>query len=295
MHKPKATRGDQTDHAAAEDHRTIDVSKVLQLLHSSDEAVVRKALQRLHVKWYHAETERLQSILKAAGVPSRACNLVPQVVQACQVCRPWKRPGNNNKLTYSLALAFNEEVQFDLLCYHSMLEPNLGSDKGIPIVHMIDYCIRWSACTMVRSKTTKDLLSAISSSWVSIFGNMQVLTLDGEIGMRGKDVDDWAMYNQVTLKYKAPHQKAWLVERHNALIRSALQRAETQVTKESLCVSFNVVLGLVTSMHNALVSINNYTPYQALLGRQPALLPPPPRGRISWRPGYQGPKQFSPC
>ena len=102
---------------------------------------------------------------------------------------------------------------------------------------------------------------------------MQTLTLDGETGMRGKDVDDWAMYNQITLKYKAPHQKAWLVERHNALIRAALQRAEAQVIKESLCISFTTVLGLVTFMHNALVCINNHTPYQGLLGRQPSLLP----------------------
>ena len=92
--------------------------------------------------------------------------------------------------------------------------------------------------------------------------------------MRGKDVDDWAMENQTTLKFKAPHQKAWLVERHNALLRSALHKAETQALKESLCVSFTTVLGLVTFMHNALTCINNHTPYNALLGRQPHLLPP---------------------
>ena len=171
-------------------------------------------------------------------------------------------------------MSFNEEVQFDLLFYHSRLEPGLGGAHGIPIIHLIDCCIRWSACLKSQSKTTKDLLDGISLAWVNVFGGMQTLTLDGETGMRGKDVDDWAMYNQITLKYKAPHQKAWLVERHNALIRAALQRAECQVIKESLCISFSTVLGLVTFMHNALVCINNHTPYQALLGRQPHLLPP---------------------
>ena len=91
--------------------------------------------------------------------------------------------------------------------------------------------------------------------------------------MRATDVGGWAMYNQVALKWKAPHQNAWLVERHNALIRSALQRAEFQALKESLCASFVTVFGLVTFMHNALTSINNHIPYQALLGRQPHLLP----------------------
>ena len=124
--KPKQDRGDQADQAAAEDHRTTDVSKMLNLFRSEDDPVIRKALQRLHIKWYHYETERLQSILRAAGVPAKACNLVPQVVQACQVCRPWRRPGQANKFTVSLALAFNEEVQFDLLSYHSQLEPGPG-------------------------------------------------------------------------------------------------------------------------------------------------------------------------
>ena len=76
------------------------------------------------------------------------------------------------------------------------------------------------------SRRTSDLLDCISGSWIDVFGPMKVLTLDGETGMRGKEVDDFAMYNQTTMKYKSPHQKAWLVERHNALIRSALHRAE---------------------------------------------------------------------
>ena len=101
-----------------------------------------------------------------------------------------------------------------------------------------------------------------------------MLTLDGETGMRAKEADEWAMFNQVSPKYKAPHQTIWTVERPNALIRSALQRCESQVLKESLVASFATVLGLATFMHNAWTSTNNHTPYQALLGRQPHLLPP---------------------
>ena len=144
--KAQHDRGDQADQTAAEDHRTTDVAKVMQLLHSNEDSVLRKALQRLHIKWYHCETERLQSLLRAAGAPSKACNLVPQVVQACQVCRDWKRPSNSNKLTFSLAHQFNEEVQFDLMFYRSLLQPSLGGERGIPICHLIDCCIRWSAC-----------------------------------------------------------------------------------------------------------------------------------------------------
>ena len=44
---------------------------------------------------------------------------------------------------------------------------------------------------------------------------------------------------------------------------------------------FEQVLAIVTFMKNALTVINTSTPYQALFGRQPALLPP-------MEGGYQG-------
>ena len=66
LNRKHEDRGDQADQAAAEDHRSTDVTKALQLLRSPDEAVLRKALQRLHVKRYRCGTERLQSLLKVA-------------------------------------------------------------------------------------------------------------------------------------------------------------------------------------------------------------------------------------
>lgn len=49
-----------------------------------------------------------------------------------------ERPEQSNKLTYSLALAFDEEAQFDLMFYPSRLEIGLGGDHGIPVAHRID-------------------------------------------------------------------------------------------------------------------------------------------------------------
>ena len=151
------SRGDQADQPAARDHRITDVGKVLQLLHDPNEVVVRNALQLLHVKWYHCGTERLQSLLRVVGAPARTYNLVPQVVQAYQVCRPWERPGQSNTLTYSLALAFQEEVQCELLFYRSLLEPGLGGERVIPIVHVIDCRIRRFACVKAPSRSTVEL------------------------------------------------------------------------------------------------------------------------------------------
>ena len=79
----------------------------------------------------------------------------------------------------------------------------------------------------VPFRGTQDLLDRISVAWVNVVGHMKGLALDGETGMRSKEADGWALYNQVALTYNEPHQKAWLVERQNAPIRSALERANT--------------------------------------------------------------------
>ena len=76
---PKQDLGDQVDQAVAAHHRTMDVPKVRQLPRNEDDSVIRKALQLLHVKLYHCQTERLQSIFRAAGVPPKACNVGLQV------------------------------------------------------------------------------------------------------------------------------------------------------------------------------------------------------------------------
>ena len=164
--------------------------------------------------------------------------------------------GAVKQIYISLAMSFNEEVQFDLMFYRSGLEPSLGGEKGIQI------------CVRSISRTIRGLSECISIAWVNVLGGMSALIFDGETRVKGKEVDDWAMWSQMAMNHKAPRQKA-RSERHNAFIRGALQRAESHVIKESLCVSSTSVLGLVAFKHNALVPINDHTPYQALFGRQP--------------------------
>ena len=138
----------------------MDVSKTLQSLHNPDASIVRKALQRVHVRWWHATTEQLLRILKASGAPARALGMVSSVVQACQVCRQWVRPANKIVLSSSITERFDDDVQFDLFFYESLVEPKRGRR---PIIHMIDTCIRWSATLDISSKDEKTLLNGIAT------------------------------------------------------------------------------------------------------------------------------------
>ena len=163
------------------------------------------------------------------------------------------------------------EVQFDLLFYRSLLQPKRGL---LPIIHLIDVCIRFSRCGIVPSKEEIDLTTGISTLWIAIFGAMQTLMLDEETAMRGQCVMDWASANGIHIKFKAPRQKAWIVERGNALIRDGLHTTESQLLQEGITVTCDHALAVVTFMKNSLTVVNESTPYNALLGRQPLMLPP---------------------
>ena len=65
-----------------------------------------------------------------------------------------------------------------------------------------------------------------------------------------------------------------MVERHNELLRKGLHLTETQMINEGLTAPFAQVLAITTFAKNALTVINESTPYQAVLGRQPRILPP---------------------
>ena len=172
----------QADDGAAEDWRAFDVTKAMQALHSPDAATRKKALQRLHIRWWHASGEELEIILRACNAPIRAIAEIPAVVQGCNICRDWKKPPPRNIATYRIAMELNEEVQFELLFYTSLLESRRGL---LPIVHLIDTCIRFSAGA-ISTKEEVDLVITISRVWVSIFGPMTTLCQDEETGMKGQ-------------------------------------------------------------------------------------------------------------
>ena len=236
----------QAGGGAQEDWRACDMGKLLAALRSSDAATRRKALQRLHIRWWHAPTESMKNTLEVGGAPPAAIADIPSVVQACQICRDWRRPNPRNILSFRLVRQCNEEVQFDLMFHVCRLEPDRGM---LPILHLIDVCLRFSQGATSR-KDELALTTTISRIWISIFAAMQTLTMDEETGMRCQTVSDWASANGMNLKFKAPQQRAWIVERHNDLLRRTIRTTEDQLINEDLWVPFEQVLAIVIFMRN---------------------------------------------
>ena len=94
---------------------SFDLGRALQLLRSYNEAVVRRTLRTLHIRWFHASAEKMAKLLAAAGAPGDTVKLVHDIVDTCRVCRAYKRPGPANATTARLTTQFNDVVQHDLL------------------------------------------------------------------------------------------------------------------------------------------------------------------------------------
>ena len=264
VERPRRQWRDAATGEAPADWSQYDVQRTLRALGCQNEAGRRRLIRKLHLRWWHAAAAPMKRILKHAGMPDSVLNLVDEIVDTCSVCRTWKPPMHASIATASLPLAFNDQVEIDLLFY-----------KKLIILHMVCRCTRWHAGRQVANKTMEALIPAIDECWCCHHGSMKELILDGE-GALAKDWDSRDYFSRKSIKVtiRAPGQHARFIERRGALLRESLHKIETQLQDENIHdIPFPQILAEAIFSGNALISINNATPYNAVYGRVPNILP----------------------
>ena len=175
----------------------------------------------------------------------------------------WAQPGPDNVCSVDIADTFNKQVECDLLFIHKYI-----------IFHMLDRCTRWHAGTLVSDKLEATLTNAIQLSWVGIHGPMKELILDGESGIVISELTNTSLRRHgIQLRPRAKDQHAGFVERRGALLRDTVHRIESQLEEEGIVVPFEQILSEAIFCGNALLSIRDSTPYNAVYGRVPRILP----------------------
>ena len=118
------------------------------------------------------------------------------------------------------------------------------------------------------------LIPAIDEMWVAIHGPMKEFIIDGETAL----VKGWqsrAYFSRKGIKVivRAPGVHAHYIERRGALTRDTLHKVDSQLAAEGIVVPIEQRVSETIFAGNALISINNTTPYNALYGRVPNILP----------------------
>ena len=240
----------------------FDLSRVLRVLRNADLPSCRLTLRKLHLRWWHAPAAAMTKLLERAGVSKEVCALVPEIVDTCEACRTWAKPQPASQAHVELVDRFNAQVETDLLFVYDYI-----------VMHFVDKCTRWHHAIIVPDKTAPELIKGIDS-WYSIHGPMTELVTDGESAIaKANETDAYCKQKGIKLKVRAPAQQIPVIDRRGALLRDNLHRVTTQCELEGLDIPFSQRLSECVFAGNALTSINNCTPYNAVYGRSPALLP----------------------
>lgn len=246
-----------------EDHdwANWDLSRAARALKSGNEAVIRRTLRKLHVRWYHASSDTMRRLLRAAGCPATALNIVPAIVDTCRICRMWARPSARNVASTRVLVQFNQIMQFDLAFFEEYV-----------IVHMICCTIKFTVAEITPSRETKDILDVITMRWIRPFGPPEVLESDREGALNSEEARVWAARWGFDLLLKPKNAKAWVAERHIDILKQQLRRSLARVREERVRVPFEHVLSECVLAKNIMLSVDGSSPYHALYGRVPRLL-----------------------
>ena len=191
--------------------------------------------------------------------------LIPDIVDTCNQCRSWAKPLPANVASVSVAEEFNHQVEADIMNY-----------KKEMIWHMICRCTRWHSSTHILGHDQQILLDAINDSWITTWGPMKELIIDGERGVvRPLLTAVYLTRRGIKLVTRAPNQHANHIERRGALLRDQLHKIDDQLAVEGIRdIPFKHRLAEATFAGNALITINGSTPYNNVTGRVPLMLPP---------------------
>ena len=66
------------------DWSSWDLGTSMPALRSNSDALKRRTIRMLHVRWFHASSERMTAIFKAAGVPASTIDMVQPIVAHCR-------------------------------------------------------------------------------------------------------------------------------------------------------------------------------------------------------------------
>ena len=247
------------------DWSSFDVSSSLRGIRFADEDGQRRILRKLHIRWWHISAQRLKAILHRAGIPKKTLDMIDGIVDTCRICRTWTRPIADTVASSRIITGFNIEVEGDLIFYRQ---------NGImnTILHLVDRGTRWAQAYLINGKTTAHILRGLDM-WIGTFGAMQVLIFDGEQGLQDEEARIFFEIKGITKRTSAVGQHTRIVDRRTQVLRDTLHKISSQMAEEGLPVEVTRVLSEAVYAGNALTTINGQSPYTAVLGRVPSILP----------------------
>ena len=247
--------------AVIPDWSSFDLGRALRTLRSDSTPHILKTLRQLHLRWWHCSESRMTSLLRAAGLPKLVLDRVAEVVKSCRICRLWSHTGHASIASTRLSTEFNMVVQVDLVFLGKLI-----------VLHIIDEATRFSGGAIVKDKSAASLLVALARSWFRVFGAPTTLLSDHESALCGEEAAIFFERWHVVFRPKPVGTHAYVVERHNAILRTAYHHIRSQLELQQLVVDDEDLISEIFFSKNCMLQVYGKSPYQAVIGRTPPAL-----------------------
>lgn len=201
----------------------------------------------------------------SSGSPKEVLEPIPSIADTCRICRTWAKP-TNSIASGRLVTSFNQEVEADIVYVRHRSEQK-------QFLHLVDRAVKWCATGEILERSTEALLDAIDSIWVSIFGPMKILIFDGEPGLDNESSTWYFQVRGIEKKTAAVNQRPRIADRRVQILRGSIHKITTQLAHDGITMPFKRILAEATFVINAISNTAGVSPYVAVMGRAPALLP----------------------
>ena len=220
----------------------------------------KQVARKLHVQFNHAHGYRLVKLLKDAKInDERLMKAVKDIEVTCSICQLYKKTPPRPVVTFPLATRFNEVIALDL--------KTIVKDKTY-FIHIIDHATRFSAASVIHSKSKEIIIAEFFKIWISIFGHPEKVLVDNGKEFVNKDFGDLCENFNIKLKTTSA-ESAWsngLCEKYNGVIGEAVKK----VIEDVGC-SLEIALAWSVNAKNSLHNVCGYSPYQMVFGQNPNL------------------------
>ena len=140
------------------------------------------------------------------------------------------------------------------------------------VFHIIDRCIRWAAATEVPDRHLNTLVDAYHTTWMR-HGPAEVLYSDGEGALNNDTANAIFKGKGTELRIRVRGQHATTIEARSGILFHLQHVMEEDLKRQYIPLVIPRLLHEAMFASSAFTFYNGVSPYSALYGRQPAMLP----------------------
>ena len=222
-------------------------------LSSSDQSMIKK----LHINLGHPTSERLAAHLKYRGARDEIVEGAKEYL--CSSCVERRPPALNPPGNLKEKVSFNDRVWMDGFEWKS------ASGSKYYVLHLIDEASHFH----LGKRTVRDSRLAqkvVEESWMSWAGSPHELILDCGGEFVSSQWKDFLQREGIkTVLTAAPWQRG-KIERHGGIVKEMLSRIDHDQPIHNEA-EFDRALNQCFRAKNSLVSVNGFSPEQAVLGK----------------------------